>query len=109
VTASQLVAEFVAEKIGAFDETEAIAAIEERLRALPVRLFVDPELRARPARVAREVLAKMRRLAFLTRTGTKYKLTQQRAHPNFERVADMLAYQNAFLAETLQAEARVRD
>jgi 1-acyl-sn-glycerol-3-phosphate acyltransferase len=109
VTASQLVAEFVAEKIGAFDEAEAIAAIEERLRALPVPLFVDPELRARPERVVRESLAKMARLGFLTRTGTKYKLTQQRAHPSFERVADMLAYQNAFLAETLQAEARVRD
>jgi hypothetical protein len=109
VTTSQLVAEYVAEKIGAFEEPDAVAAIEERLKVLPKALFIDPELRANPRRVVRGALAKMTRLGFLARTGTKYKLTQQRAHPTFEKVADMLSYQNAFLSETLEAEARIRD
>ncbi len=109
VTTSALIAEYVAEKIGAFDERDAVAAIEERLTTLSPSLFVDPELRANPRRVVHEALAKMTRLGFLTKSRGGYRLTQQRAHPQFHRVADMLAYQNVFLAETLEAEERIRN
>jgi hypothetical protein len=108
VTTSQLVAEFVAEKIGAFPESEAIAAVEGRLRTLPASLFVDPELRANPKRVVCEALAKMTHLGVLTRAGDRYRLAPLRVHPKFPRVADMLAYQNVFLTETLEADERVR-
>jgi hypothetical protein len=108
VTTSQLVAEFVAGANGAFTETAVIAAVERRLAGLPTSLFVDPELRADPARVVREALAKMVRLRILEPADAGYRLAPVRVHPKFPRVTDIVAFQVAFLGETLAADERVR-
>jgi hypothetical protein len=79
------------------EEEEAIAEVERRLRELPQELFVDPELRRSPQRMARLALAGVRAL----RDGKR--------HPQFPGVADMIAYQATFFAETLAGAAALRE
>jgi MFS family permease len=97
VTVSQLLAASIKERGMPLEEEEAIAEVERRLRELPQELFVDPELRRSPQRMARLALAGVRAL----RDGKR--------HPQFPGVADMIAYQATFFAETLAGAAALRE
>ncbi len=96
VTVSQLLASWLHERSGPVEEGEAIAEVERRLRALPAELFVDPELRADPARMVR---AALRGIA---------SLEGGKRHPQFPGVEDMIAYQATFFAETLAGASILR-
>ncbi|MEO6912562.1 MAG: hypothetical protein ABI182_00900 [Candidatus Baltobacteraceae bacterium] len=107
VTISQLLAEWIAAAGPSFSQQDAISAIRLRLESLPPALFVDPELRERPAAITRAALTKMTRLGLLRSEGSRFVLTQKRYHPSFAEVHDILAYQVNFLGETLAAVKRL--
>ncbi|TAM58918.1 MFS transporter [bacterium] len=100
VTVSQLLSDWLAERVQPFTPQEAVDAVAERLRALPALLFVDPVLRARPMAVVRAALATMRRLGMLRATGGRLRLVV-RSHPKFPGVDDVVAFQARFFRETL--------
>ena len=93
VTVSQLAAVTINERGASIDERAFVADVERRLRELPSELFVDPEFRRNPARMARA--------AFLGVRG----LRDGKRHPQFPGVADMIEYQATFFAETLAGAA----
>lgn len=90
-----------------FTAGEAAAAVRERLAGLPPQLFIDPELRKRPDSVTHEALETLTRLGILARTGAQFALQEQRRHPAFLDVADIVAFQAAFLTETLAGYDRL--
>ncbi len=65
--------------------------------------FVDPELRTNPLRTVDQALMQMTRLGILLASSEHYMLSENRRHPRFENVADIVAFQAAMLAETCQA------
>src|SRR5581483_7778967 len=68
VTASQLAAKwFFAQTATSFAPEALTAGVSKLLEALPARLFVDPELRRDPQRVAGECIATCERLGVLAR------------------------------------------
>src|SRR6202521_6005665 len=85
-----------------FSALKASDAIAQQLRELPAALFVAPDLRRNPARMVRAALAGMRRLGMLRTAGSSLTLTERRAHPQFPRTTDMIAYQANFHEETLE-------
>jgi MFS family permease len=91
VTVSQLLASWLNEARASGGEDEAIAEVERRLRELPERAFVDPELRRDPAKMTR---AALRGVA---------KLQGGKRHPQFPFVTDMISYQSTFFGETIAA------
>jgi MFS family permease len=105
VVTSQLLAAWLNRRDGAFTAEEACAAVRERLAALPPRLLVDPELRANADRLVRAALPLMVKWQILQREGARYRLAAQRRHPQFPFVRDVIAYQTAFLEETLENAA----
>src|SRR5579863_1744852 len=102
VVTSQLLGAWLHERDEAFTADEACAAVEERLANLPQRVFVDPELRRNPRRMVRSALPLMVNWKILAREGDRYRTTEERRHPQFPFVRDILAYQAAFLKETLE-------
>ncbi|HEV3091583.1 MAG TPA: MFS transporter [Candidatus Cybelea sp.] len=102
VVTSQLLGEWLHEREGWFTQDEAAAAIRERLAGLPSQLFVEPELRRDPHRMIRSALPLMVQWGILERDGERYRTSAQRLHPQFPFVKDILAYQTAFLHETLE-------
>jgi 1-acyl-sn-glycerol-3-phosphate acyltransferase len=104
VTVSQLLASWVVEEgRSSFTASEADDAVRAALRSLPTGAFVDPHLVEDPQRMVRAALHGMRRLGSLVDDAGVLRLTSQRRHPQFPLVADMLAYQSRFVAETVQA------
>jgi hypothetical protein len=104
VTVSQLLANWIVEEgLSSFTATQAGEGVRAALRSLPPGAFVDPYLRADPQRMLRAALHGMRRLGSLADDAGVLQLTSQRSHPQFPLVADMLAYQARFFAETVQA------
>jgi MFS family permease len=124
VVTSQLLGAWLDGKTEPFTLEDAVAGVEARLGDLPPSLFVDPELRRNPARMVRSALPLMVEWGILChpeqpRSGvvegqlngraalrepqrdTWYTLTQTRHHPQFPLVADIIAYQANFLAETI--------
>ncbi|HKU81539.1 MAG TPA: hypothetical protein VJP76_05140, partial [Candidatus Tumulicola sp.] len=101
VTATQLLSAWLEGRAAAFAVADAVAGVRERLRALPDVLFVDPELRRDPARLVRAALPLMAEWAILERSGDEYCLAQQRQHPQFPTVEDIVAYNARFLDETI--------
>lgn len=101
VVTSQLLAAWMQEVTQAFTLEQAQAGVESRLGALPSQLFVDPELRARPRRLVASALTLMARRRILDREGADYRLGERRRHPAFPLVADIVAYNARFLAETI--------
>jgi hypothetical protein len=101
VTVSALLATFLQNCKTAFSEDEAIAAVRTHLEQLPEHLFVEPRLARDPARMTRSALAGMSKLRMLDRFGERYTLTDRRAHPQFPKTDDIVAYQANFHAETI--------
>jgi 1-acyl-sn-glycerol-3-phosphate acyltransferase len=109
VTVSQVLAEWLSSGAPRFSFDEAVSAVDRRLRALPQGLFIDPELRGDAQRVVRDALATMTRLGFLRAEAAAYRRGERTVHPQFPDVADMLAFQSRFFAETIEAERRVAE
>jgi MFS family permease len=101
VVTSQLLASWLETHGATFSEEEACVAVEERLRALPPGLFIDPELRAGPRVLVRAALPLMLRWKILEATGGGYRLAAVRRHPQFPLVDDIVAFNARFLEETL--------
>ena len=103
VVTSQLLGTWLHER-GAvpFTEREACDAVRQRLAALPPHLFVDPELRRKPDALVRAGLPLMVRWDILEKQGDAYVVAPERRHPQFPFVRDILAYQSAFLSETIE-------
>jgi hypothetical protein len=102
VVTSQLLGTWLHDRDEAFTVDEACAAVEERIASLPPGIFVDPELRRHAARRVRAALPLMVNWKILQRDGDRYRTTANRRHPQFPFVRDILAYQAAFLEETLE-------
>jgi hypothetical protein len=102
VVTSQLLGAWLHHRDEAFTVDEACAAVEERIASLAQGIFVDPELRHHARRRVRAALSLMVHWKILRRDGDRYRTTAERRHPQFPFVRDILAYQAAFLEETLE-------
>ncbi|MGA2758903.1 MAG: MFS transporter [Candidatus Cybelea sp.] len=102
VVTSQLLGAWLHERDEAFTADEACAAVEDRLAKLPQQLFVDPELRRNPRRMVRAALPLMVKWKILQRESDRYRKTAEPRHPQFPFVRDILAYQAAFVGETIE-------
>jgi len=102
VTTSALLSTWLSTRSGPFTEEDALAAVRGQLAALPQSLFVEPQLRSHPEQRTRAVLDRMTGLGTLVLVHGEYALSGQRAHPQFPRTADMIAYQANFHADTLE-------
>lgn len=108
VTVSALLATWLVTSPTSIDAAAATAHVRRQLDELPGRLFVEPDLRARPERMIRAGLDGMTRLGILRRSDGRYSFTGARSHPSFPRTADMIAYQATFHQETLDGARYVR-
>jgi MFS family permease len=108
ITASQMLCAWIVERSEAFDEADAVEAVRSRMPLLPDGAFVDPELRADPARMARAALAGIVRLGTVVADTGRYRLTERWTHPQFPLVRDMVAFQATFFRETMEALAELR-
>jgi MFS family permease len=102
VTASQLLGSWLHGRVRSFTPDEAVRAVETALAELPTLIFIDPELQRNPGAMVRAALPLMVGWKILEREGDRYRLSQQRRHPQFPFVEDIVAYQSRFLAETLE-------
>jgi MFS family permease len=107
VVTSQLLASWLDGRTAEFTEDDAVAAVEERLRALPLELFVDPELRSELPHLVRAALPLMTEWNILESTGGRFRLAGVRRHPQFPMVDDIVAYNAQFLEETVANVASV--
>jgi MFS family permease len=105
IVTSQLLGAWLAENERWFTEEEASSAVAGRLASLPPQLFVDPDLQRDPRRMVRAALPLMVRWRILERDGARYRLSQERRHPQFPFVRDIVSYQAVFLQETLENAA----
>ncbi len=103
VTTSALFATWLTAVALPFDADEARDGVTRARDALPRAAFVDPELARDAGRVVDDALARLVRRGTLVREGTRYALGPNRGDPRFPDVADMVAYQATFHAETLAA------
>lgn len=101
VTVSALLCEWLHKQSRPFSEETAVRAVCERLANLPAGLFVDPEFLASPAPHVRQAIAHAKRLGVLRDTGEALALSEERRHPRFAKVRDIVAYQAVFFEETL--------
>jgi hypothetical protein len=90
-----------------FSRADAIAAVRARLASLPPSAFIDPELSRDPEKRANDAIDGLRRLGALEERSGMYELTQQRRHPQFPQVEDIVAFQARFFSETLDALERL--
>jgi MFS family permease len=102
VVASQLLASWLDGRTAEFSEAQACAAVAERLRTLPASVFVDPELRRDPGRLVKAALPRMVEWKILERSGSGYRLTGERRHPQFPAVDDIVAFNARHLEQTLE-------
>jgi MFS family permease len=105
VVTSQLLGAWLAGTDDWFTEEEALAGVRKQLAELPARLFVDPELKRDPQRMVHAALPLMVEWKILERENARYRLASERHHPQFPYVRDIVAYQDAFLRETLEHAA----
>ncbi|HEV2261214.1 MAG TPA: MFS transporter [Candidatus Rubrimentiphilum sp.] len=101
VTVSAILSQWLVSREGSFTESEAQAAVEERLRTLPPDLFVDPDLLRAPARLTHAALAGLVRYSIISKGENGFRVSAERKHPAFGDVADILAFQATFISETL--------
>jgi MFS family permease len=110
VTTSALLGEWLVRRSEPFTEEEAIAAVTERLQALPAELFIDPELLRNPRAMVRDAVQNLRRYSIVrTVAGERMVLTEHRKHPHFPQTQDIIAYQARFFAQTLQGLEQSRE
>lgn len=86
-----------------FSADEAIDGVRDAVRSLPAAVFVDPELRAAPARCTIEALGKLQKLKIVERASGAYRLGAVRRHRSFPGVADIVAFEARVFEETLAA------
>jgi hypothetical protein len=108
VTTSALLGTWLQSRSEPFSASEALGAVRVALEALPPALFVDPELRHHPERMARSALAGLQRTGTLRLNAGLYTLTEQRSHPQFPLTRDMIEYQRNFHEETLDGARSMR-
>lgn len=101
VTVSAILSQWLVSRNGSFTESEAQAAVAERLRTLPPDLFVDPDLLRAPARLTDAALAGLVRYKIISPEENGFRVNAERKHPAFGDVADILAFQATFINETL--------
>lgn len=109
VTTSALLAHWLLAVGLPFADDEARDGVVRLRDALPPGAFVDPELARDAARCVDEALARMTARGLLTGAGGRRDLREQRADARFDGVADVVAYQAAFLGETVDALRRLAD
>ena len=107
VTTTQLLAVWLENRAGCFSPSEAVAAVQAALAALPPRLFVDPELRRNPRAMVERALPLMAAWNILEAEGVNYRLRACRRHPQFPFVEDIIAYQSRFFEQTMENVAYV--
>lgn len=91
-----------------FTRENALRAVCAARDALPAGVFVDPELVRHAERCVDDALARLtRRGALRVEDAGRYHLGTTRADPRFPFVTDMIAYQAAFLEETVAAARRL--
>ncbi len=105
VTTSQVLAAWLDGRTSEFAQEDAVAGVDERLRALPPKLFVDPELLADSSRLVRAALRNMVEWNILEASGGRYRMGAIRRHPQFPTVADVVAYNARFLEGTIDTAA----
>ncbi len=107
VTTSALLAQWLLAVGLPFADDEARDGVTRLRDALPPAAFVDPELRRDPQACVDEALAGMTRRALLVADGGRRRLGERRGDARFAGVADVVAYQAAFLDETVDALRRL--
>jgi hypothetical protein len=109
VTTSALLAHWLLAVDLPFERAEAREGVRRLRDALPPGAFADPELRRDPDRCVDEALGVLRARGTLSFEGGRYALTARRTDPRFPGVTDTIAYQNAFLGETVAALHRLAE
>ncbi len=107
VTTSALLAQWLLAVDLPFERREARDGVRRLRDALPPGAFVDPELRRDPDACADEAIEVLRARGTLAFDGGRYALGERRRDPRFPGVADTIAYQHAFLGETVAALERL--
>ena len=107
VTTSALLAQWLLAVGLPFADDEARDGVTRLRDALPPGAFVDPELMHDPQACIDEALGSMTRRALLVADGGRRRLGERRGDARFAGVADVVAYQAAFLAETVDALRRM--
>jgi len=104
VTASALfAADLDARGDSSFSAEDVATGFLARLRTLPSAAFVDPELAAAPEDAARALFAQSLRRGIVVAEGDAFRRGAPQGDPRFPGVSDMVAYQAAFLDETVAA------
>jgi MFS family permease len=107
VTTSALLAQWLLAVGLPFADDEARDGVVRLRDALPPGAFVDPELARDAGACVDEALARMTRRGLLVADGGRRRLGERRADARFAGVADVVAYQAAFAAETAGALRRL--
>jgi hypothetical protein len=108
VTASALLATYLAAVDGPFAGGDAKRAVRKQLDTLPDNVFTDPELQRAPDDVVTEALTVLVRMGVLGAEGPLYRVNGKRFDPRFPHVGDMVLFQKNMIGETLAAAARLR-
>jgi hypothetical protein len=103
VTTSALLATWLLAVDLPFTDDEARDGVVRLRDALPSGAFVDPELMRDANACVDEALARMTRRGMLVPAGGRRRLGEHRGDARFAGVADIVAYQAAFLGETVAA------
>ncbi|MDB5073290.1 MAG: hypothetical protein JWM87_4401, partial [Candidatus Eremiobacteraeota bacterium] len=103
VTTSALLAQWLLAVDLPFERSEARDGVLRLRNALPANAFVDPELARDPERCTDEAFDMLIARGTLVAEAGRYRLGDQRRDARFPGVADMLAFQAAFLHETTAA------
>ncbi|HEX3463907.1 MAG TPA: hypothetical protein VHS78_07670 [Candidatus Elarobacter sp.] len=107
VTTSALLAQWLLAVDLPFERAEARDGVRRLRDDLPPGAFVDPELRRDPDACVDEALDVLSDGGTLVYEGGRYALGERRGDPRFPGVADMIAFQHAFLGETVAALQRL--
>jgi hypothetical protein len=108
VTVSHLLGAWIFENDRtSFTRDQAITGVRNRLESLPSGTFIDPELRKDATHMTLAALKGLARLGTLEARSNELHVTEQRRHPQFPIVSDMLGYQSRFLQETISALERL--
>jgi len=109
VTTSALLATWLLAVDLPFEAREAAEGVARLRDALPSGAFVDPELVRDAEACVREAIATLAQRGTLVLDGARYRVGERRRDPHFPDVADILAYQAAFHAETVDALRALAD
>jgi hypothetical protein len=107
VTTSALLATWLLAVGLPFDAHEAADGVARLRDSLPPNAFVDPELARDADACVNDALDGATRRGILARDGARYRLAKHRTDARFPGVADVVAYQAAFLDETIAALRRL--